>query len=276
MATSGVRRIALWRGLPGWLLYAAVLLSAAPQAMAQSASNAGTIEQGVSLLGRIPRAAQQENYEGVFVYQRGTFAQSSRIVHYATRGGEYESLESLDGKPRKLLRHDDDLYTFVPERHLCIVERRQNRDAFPALLSETEQQVLAVYEPKMLGPDRVAGMDAQVIELDPKDGYRFAYKLWTEEKTGLLLRAQTLDASGQVLDQISFSQLEIGIPAQAGPIAAAIRNTTGWTLVRPPVDTVDMEAQGWSLDLRRAGFSQNSRGAAADGGAPGRRSADPR
>src|SRR5271165_2101158 len=103
MATSGVRRLALWR-LPVWLLYAATLLSAAPQAMAQAAGNggnAGTIEQGVRRLDQIPRAAQQENYEGVFVYQRGTFVQSSRIVHYATRGGEFESLESLDGKPRK-------------------------------------------------------------------------------------------------------------------------------------------------------------------------------
>jgi sigma-E factor negative regulatory protein RseB len=252
MATAGVRR-ALWR-LPVWLLYAATLLSAAPQAMAQAAGNAEAIEQGVSRLEQIPRAAQQENYEGVFVYQRGTFVQSSRIVHYATHGGEYESLDSLDGKPRTLLRHDDDLYTFVPERHLCIVERRQNRDAFPALLSDTVKQVLTVYEPRMLGPDRVAGMDAQVIELDPKDGYRFAYKLWTEEKTGLLLRAQTLDASGQVLEQISFSQLQIGIPARQGAIAAAIRNTAGWTLVRPPVETVDMEAQGWFLDPDVRGF----------------------
>jgi sigma-E factor negative regulatory protein RseB len=254
MAPSGVRRITLWRLLPVSLLYAVALLSAAPQAMAQAAGSAGANEQAVSRLGQIPRAAQQENYEGVFVYQRGTFVQSSRIAHYATRGGEYESLESLDGKPRKLLRHDDDLYTFVPERHLCFVERRQNRDAFPALLSETAQQVLAVYEPKMLAPDRVAGMDAQVIELDPKDGYRFAYKLWTEAKTGLLLRAQTLDGSGQVLEQISFSQLEIGIPAQKGPIAAGIRNTAGWTLVRPPVEPVDMEAQGWLLDPEVPGF----------------------
>ncbi len=255
MPTSGVRRVAAWGRLPLWLLFITALLSAVPQAFAQEAAgNADSLAQAANRLDRIARAAQQENYEGVFVYQRGTFVQSSRISHYAVHGGEYEALETLDGKPRKLLRHDDDLYTFVPERHLCVVEKRQNRDAFPALLSESGREVLAVYQPKLLAPDRVAGIDAQVVELDPKDAYRFSYKLWTDSKTGLLLRAQTLDASGQVLEQISFSQLRIGVPGQKAPIAAGIRNTAGWTVVRPPVEPVDMEAQGWSLNPDVPGF----------------------
>ncbi len=254
MPISGVRRIAAKGGLPVWLLLVAALVSVAPRVFAQAAGTAGSPAEAASRLDRIPRAAQQENYEGVFVYQRGTFVQSSRISHYALHGSEYEALETLDGKPRKLLRHDDDLYTFVPERHLCVVEKRQNRDAFPALLSESGREVLAVYDPKLLPPDRVAGIDAQVIELDPKDAYRFSYKLWTDAKTGLLLRAQTLDASGQVLEQISFTQLRIGVPAQKAAIAAGIRNTAGWTLVHPPVEPVDMEAQGWSLNPDVPGF----------------------
>jgi sigma-E factor negative regulatory protein RseB len=274
MPTSGMGRIAAWGRLPLWLIYAATLLSAAPPALARAAGNAGAgaNEPVASRLDRIPRAAQQENYEGVFVYQRGTFVQSSRIAHYASRGSEYESLETLDGKQRKLLRRDDDLYTFVPERHLCIVEKRQNREAFPALLSESGQQVLAVYEPKTLGPDRVAGIDAQAIELDPKDAYRFTYRIWTDAKTGLLLRAQTLDASGQVLAQISFTQLQIGVPVQKAPIAAGIHNTAGWTLVRPPVEPVDMEAQGWRLTPDVPGFRKirevRRRMAAHDAGDP--------
>ena len=200
-------------------------------------------------------AAQQQNYEGTFVYQRGATVQSSRITHAAARGdGEYESLESLDGKPRRMLRHDDDMFTFVPERHLCVVEKRQNKDSFPALLATSGDQVLSVYEPKMLGTDRVAGLDSQVIELDPKDSYRFAYKLWADAKTGLLLRAQTLDPDGQVLEQLSFSQVRIGGPVDKAAIANGIRNTSGWTIVRPPVQPVDMEAQGWQLTPNIAGF----------------------
>ncbi|HEY3598647.1 MAG TPA: MucB/RseB C-terminal domain-containing protein [Paraburkholderia sp.] len=253
MQTLRFDKTTIWGRLPAFLFCAAVLLFTTPRVFAQDDSSAR--HTAAELLNRIHQAAQQQNYEGAFVYQRGTFVQTSRISHYATRNdGEFEQLESLDGKPRKMLRHNDELYTFVPERHLCVVEKRQNKDSFPALLSASSDDVLSVYEPKLLGRDRVAGLDADVIELDPKDAYRYAYKLWADTKTGLLLRAQTLDPNGQVLEQLSFSQIRIGVPVDKAPIASGIRNTAGWTVVRPPVEPVDMEAQGWQITPNVAGF----------------------
>ena len=260
--------------LPAFLCCAAVLLTAlsvplradaqsvpstasaaANPATAATATNSATEQQAAQWLDRIQRAARQQNYEGTFVFQRGAFVQSSRIKHYATDDGEYELIESLDGKPRKLLRHNEDVFTFVPERKLVIVEKRQSKDAFPALLSTTGDHVLSVYNARTAGTDRVAGLDAEVIELDPKDTYRFAYKLWADAKTGLLLRAQTLDhTNGQVLEQLAFTQVRIGVPADKTPIANGIRNTAGWTLVHSPIEPVDMEAQGWSFGSPVAGF----------------------
>jgi len=229
MQSLRLKKTTIWGRLPAFLFCAAVMLSATSRTYAQTDDSA-TRHSAAELLNRVHQAAQQQNYEGTFLYQRGNFVQSSRIAHYTTRSdGEFESLESLDGAPRKILRHNDELYTFVPERHLCVVEKRQNKDSFPALMSASGEQVLSVYEPKMLGTDRVAGLDSQVIELDPKDANRFAYKLWADTKTGLLLRAQTLDPSGQVLEQMSFSQIRIGVP-------------------------VDMEAQGWQVTSPVAGF----------------------
>jgi sigma-E factor negative regulatory protein RseB len=229
-----------WKRLPALLLCAAALLSVQSHALAQQPDDpVATRRAAADWLDRIQQAAQQQNYEGTFVYQRGTYVQSSRIVHVAVKGdGEYEQIETLDGKPRKLLRHNDDLYTFVPERRLCVVERRQNKDSFPALLGASGEQVLAVYEPKLLGQDR------------------FAYKLWTDARTGLLLRSQTLDSDDRVLEQIAFSQVQIGAgtAAQKGAIAASMRNLTGWTVVRPPVAPVDIEAQGWQIAPTVAGF----------------------
>jgi sigma-E factor negative regulatory protein RseB len=255
MQTLRLNKITLWGRLPALLLCAAVLLSATPRVFAQPDDPLAVRHTASDWLNRIHQAAQQENYEGVFVYQRGSFVQTSRIVHYATRNdGEFEELESLDGKPHRMLRHNDDLYTFIPERHLCIVEKRQNKDAFPSLLAASTDDVLSVYRPKLLGTDRVAGIDSNVLELDPRDAYRFAYKLWADRKTGLLLRAQTLDASGQVLEQLSFTQVSIGVPVDKAPIVNGIRNTAGWTIVHPPVEPVDMEAQGWQIHSPVAGF----------------------
>jgi sigma-E factor negative regulatory protein RseB len=254
MQTPRFNKTTIWGRLPAFLFCAAVLLSATPRVFAQDDPVAAR-RTAAELLDRIHQAAQQLNYEGAFVYQRGNFVQTSRIAHYSTHtDGEFEQLESLDGKPRKMLRHNDDMYTFVPERRIVVLEKRQNKDSFPALLAVNGEQVLSVYEPKMLGDDRVAGVDSLVMELEPKDTYRFAYKLWADKKTGLLLRAQTLDPNGQVLEQLSFSQVRIGVPIDKAGIVNGIRNLAGWTVVRPPVEPVDMAAQGWQITPSVPGF----------------------
>lgn len=249
-----------WGRLSAFVLGAALVSATslvASNAWAQGDDPAASAK-AAALLNRIHDAAQTQNYEGSFVYQRGATVQSSRITHSAAvRGdGEFESLESLDGAPRKMLRHDDDMFTFVPERHIVVLEKRQNKDSFPSLLAASGEQVMTVYQPKMLGTDRVAGIDSQVLELDPKDSLRFAYKLWSDSKTGLLLRAQTLGADGQVLEQLSFSQVQIGGPVDRKGIADGIRNLAGWTIVKPPVQAVDMAAQGWTFAPAVAGFKE--------------------
>ena len=246
-----------WKRLPALLLCAAALLSvqSLPASAQQPDDPVATRKGAAEWLDRIQQAAQQQSYEGTFVYQRGGYVQSSRIAHVASRDGEFERIETLDGKPRKVLRHNDELYTFVPERKLCVVERRQTRDSFPSLLGAGGDHVMSVYDAKLLGKDRVAGLDAQVVELVPKDAYRFTYKLWSDARTGLLLRSQTLDASDHVLEQIAFSQVQTGgTSGDKAAIAAGMRNLSGWTVVRPPVATVDMEAQGWQIAPNVAGF----------------------
>lgn len=252
-----LKKTTLWGRLPVLAFCAAALLSAASGAFAQT-DDAAARKAAVDALNRIHDAAQSQNYQGSFVFQRGATVQSSRIVHSAAaRGdGEYESLESLDGAARRMLRHDDDMFTFVPERHIVVVEKRQSKDSFPALLTVSGDQILTAYDPKMLGADRVAGIDSQVLELDPKDNLRFAYKLWSDSRTGLLLRAQTLGPDGQVLEQLSFSQVQIGGFVDRSAIVSGIKSLNGWTVVKPPVEPVDIVAQGWTIAPVVAGFKE--------------------
>jgi sigma-E factor negative regulatory protein RseB len=205
-------------------------------------------------LTRIDRAAKQENYEGTFIYQRGGSFQSSRIVHYVDHGNEYERVEGLDGRPQRTLRKNDDVWTFLPDRKLCIVDKRENKFAFPSLLAGGVAHVLDAYDVRAIGTDRVAGFDAQVIMLVPKDGYRFAFQIWYDKKTGLLLRAQTLDAKGQVLEQIAFSQLSFSVAYDHRTVANGLRDMSGWNVVHPPLDSVDMAAEGWVVPQTIAGF----------------------
>lgn len=58
------------------------------------------------------------------------------------------------------------------------------------------------------------------------------------------------------MSSIEFSQLQIGTanPNLKTTIANGVRNPADCTVVRPPVASVDIEAQGWKLGPSVAGF----------------------
>jgi sigma-E factor negative regulatory protein RseB len=200
-------------------------------------------------LNKIHRAAQTQNYVGTFVYQRGSTMRSSKIGHFAEKGNEYEELETLDGRPRRILRQNEDVYTLIPDQKTVFQEKRESKDSFPALLATPNRDVLDYYAPKVLPNERMAGFDCMVIELTPKDEYRFGYRLWADRNTGLLLRAQTLDAEGHLLEQAAFSQISIGVPSEKARIVHAIQATHGWHVIKPQITASRLSDAGWSIDV---------------------------
>ncbi len=204
------------------------------------------------------RKAQELNYRGIFVYQRGNLVQASRIVHYVEGGHEYERIENLDGRAHRMLRVNDEVYTLHLESRVCVIEQQQNKDTFPALFSVSGSEVDQVYSLRRQGSDRVAGIDSNVVELVPKDKYRFAYKLWTDKKTHLLLRMQILGAHGEVLEQVAFSQIWMGgEPIAKDEIVVQAQAVKELHVVRTPTPkSIDMAALGWQINSTVPGFQK--------------------
>ena len=103
----------------------------------------------------------------------------------------------------------------------------------------------AHYRLQMAGSRRVAGRDAVVMNVLPRDIYRYGYQMALDRETGLLLKTQTVSQDGQVLERFQFADVEIGdvdvdgtrvevLHETAHPHgavgAAGPANTPGWTV----------------------------------------------
>ncbi len=55
----------------------------------------------------------------------------------------------------------------------------------------------------------MAGFECRVVVLAPKDELRYGYRLYADKATGMLLKAVTFDAGGDV-EQFTFTQLTLG------------------------------------------------------------------
>jgi sigma-E factor negative regulatory protein RseB len=105
-----------------------------------------------------------------------------------------------------------------------------------------------------LGTERIAGLEADVVQLSPRDSLRYGYRIWTERKTALVLKLQTLDASGAVLEQAAFSELQLDAPVKADKLKSMMKPAEGWRVEQTELVKTTAAAEGWTLKQAVPGF----------------------
>ncbi|MBI3479622.1 MAG: MucB/RseB C-terminal domain-containing protein [Nitrosomonadales bacterium] len=154
-------------------------------------------------------AGHHIDYNGVFVYQYDNRVETANIIHLNEANSEYEKLVSLDGPKREIIRHDGRVWNYT--HHMMIpMDSQQGRSMFPSVLPGQLSALGANYQAKLLGEERVAGYNAQVILFKPRDNLRYTHKMWVHTDSGLLLKSAVLGDKEQVAEQYAFTQLQIG------------------------------------------------------------------
>ncbi len=210
------------------------------------AGQAAAAQDALEAMRRMQSAALGLSYVGTFTHHQGNQVMSSRVLHVSDASGEHERLEILDGKPREYIRHNNRIHGFMPDQKLVLVERLTSRDRFPSVLSGSPEQVLRSYQAEAMGLDRVAGRECQQWWFKPRDALRHGYRLCADVASGLLLRAQTLDAQNRLIEQVSFTELRVGGSFNRDDLKPRW-NTDGWTVRESRVVPIDLGSSGWSL-----------------------------
>ncbi|MDP3820792.1 MAG: MucB/RseB C-terminal domain-containing protein [Burkholderiales bacterium] len=249
----------LFRSLSALALAGAACV-AAPSVRAQSGGvdvPAPATEVRAWLL-RIHEAASRQNFQGTFVVTGGGAVSSARIAHYCEGKNQFERSESLDGQARHVFRHNDVVHTVWPASRVAMVEQRSLPAAFPALLQAGDDRIVDYYDVHPQGADRVAGHEAKVLLVKPKDGYRYGYRLWADQASGLLLRADVLGERGDVLETSAFSDVSIGVKAQPESVLQPMKKLDGYRVLRPVLTPTRLETEGWAVRQPAPGFREVS------------------
>ena len=247
--------IALRRSISSWL-WAVGVVAAWPTTQAQTAASAagGDRPSDVrSWMARVQLAATSLNYQGTLVSNAAGVMSSSRVAHYCEGKQRYERIDVLDGETRQVLRHNDVTQTMWPRARVAVIEQHAAMPDFPGL-PPVDARSDDAYELRVLGTERVAGYEAQVLMFKPRDAHRFAQRLWAERSSGLMLRADILGARGEVIESASFSDVMIGGKPNPEQILQAMRKLDGFRVVRPVATRTRLEAEGWSVAHPVPGF----------------------
>ncbi|MCG3202473.1 MAG: Sigma factor AlgU regulatory protein MucB [Gammaproteobacteria bacterium] len=161
-----------------------------------------------SLYESMAKATRELNYDGVFVYSRGADADSMRVIHRADQHGEQERIVSLSGSPREVIRSNDTVKCYLPDRRAVMIEKRTMRKFLPSF-RQPASEIAVNYQFELIGRDRIAGRRAWVIGVLPRNAFRYGYRFWVDAENRLLLRSEVVNSRGAVLEQILFTQLTL-------------------------------------------------------------------
>ena len=123
-------------------------------------------------LTRLGRAEQQQSFQGTFIYERNGSFSTHDIWHRVQNGQVRERLLQLDGSAQEVLRVDG--------RTQCVSGTLvAGLGGSPNTSARTldPQKLKAFYDLAVIGKSRVAGRNAVIVSVTPRDQYRYGFEV---------------------------------------------------------------------------------------------------
>lgn len=207
-------------------------------------------------LTRLGRAEQQQSFQGTFIYERNGSFSTHDIWHRVQNGQVRERLLQLDGSAQEVVRIDG--------RTQCVsgsLVAGLGESADSSARALDPQKLRAFYDLAVIGKSRVAGRNAVIVSLTPRDPYRYGFELHLDRETALPLKSLLINDQGQLLERFQFTQLSTSEPddrelqptSECTPVAVS-------TTKAPQADI----AHAWRLDWLPPGFQLTNSSARKD------------
>ncbi len=190
------------RVLSQWLFAAALLLPM--QALLAQEGDAQ------DLLLRMSTAIRSLNYQGTFVYDHDDQIDALRLFHEGGDAAERERLVSMSGPRSEVLRDGNSVTCHQAGRVGMAFPNQADARLLPLVPDTRGSRFSTFYTLRSGGSDRVAGYDARIVDVLPRDAYRYGYRLWLDRGTSMLLRSAVVDGANHLLEQFMFVALDIG------------------------------------------------------------------
>ncbi len=223
--------------------------------MLLSSSGSGLAgEMAREWLDQMHRALDEQTYVGTYVRITEGGPETYHVAHRYVDGVLNERIISLSGVGREVIRLDDDVLVIYPDMEVVRFDKVLASNPMVAALPGYSRQLESNYELRELKSELMAGREAQIISIKPRDDFRYGYLLWLDSETKMPLRSKSWNGDGDVFEDIVFTTIEF--PAEL-PDSAFVQttDTSGYAVLQSsePKEELAPEAP-LTIDGMPAGF----------------------
>ena len=183
-------------------------------------------------LERMNTAVETLNYRGSFEHKVGDHVEALEIVHRYSDGQVLERISSPDGMGREILRTPHWVRSVSADKRLVVIEEPEVASLPTAAVLHYTRGLENYYDLSTYPRGRIAGLETQVVVINPRDEYRYGYLLQLDRETGLPLKSQVRDDHGTVVESILFTAISIVDTIPESDVALRI-DTTDFEVRRP-------------------------------------------
>lgn len=173
---------------------------------------------------RMDHAVASISYRGTLVSTGSDRIDTMRVLHRVDDNGVRERIYALDGPPREVLRDRDQVRSLVTGQASVTVDNPFPTRLLPRIPLDEILGADSVYRARLVGTGRVAARDARIIEILPLDQYRYGRRLWLDKDTGMLLRSVVFAPDGEIVEKLSFVEIEIGASISDAELESDLEN----------------------------------------------------
>lgn len=176
-------------------------------------------------LDRMAQAVETLDYRGTLVHWHGDQFDALKIIHRSDESGVRERLFSLSGSPREIIRDGDLVRSLRAGERQVLVQSQLSARLLPHLPLRRLKLASEAYVMRVGNQERVAGHQTRIIEILPRDAFRYGYRFWLEPQTGMLLRFALLDHEAMAIQQLTFVEIELGARITDDELEAQLEST---------------------------------------------------
>lgn len=207
------------------------------------------------MLKRMSEADQEQNYQGTFILRKSDNLSTLRVMHGSDDKGVWETLEALNGEPRKVVRRNNKVVSVFPARELVTIRLNARKQPLHPQLPENIDQLELFYSINQLPDDRIANHQTLVVDLLPNDKLRYGYRYWVDKNTGMLLRCDLVAEDDKIVEQMMFTSIDYLAQAPAPTFdLKQFEHYRQQLLDEPKVDVKHSAPLQWTINTLPKGF----------------------
>ena len=161
------------------------------------------------LLVKMNHAMEVLNYQGTVAFLKNGKLEPMKYVHAAKKGLQQERLMSLNSPLREIIRDAGKVSCLFKETQQTIVDHRPFEHSFLVDVPKNLDELQAIYQFEIVGEENIAMLPSYVVAIQPIDNARYPRKIWIEKQHFLPLKVVVYDNSGDFLEQVVFTNIEI-------------------------------------------------------------------